>query len=114
MSKYKPEDQVTVKATVAYNCMSSKCIGIRFDADDHFNGITVVVPTDSIVTHTKVPIRKGDKVRIHTESFMYNGEHTFYVVEVSGKYAWIKQEGEAIPMTVDVKHLERAECTVLY
>ncbi len=107
MTKYLPGDQVTVRATVAYNCMSPKCIGVRFETDDERVSSPVVIHTTAILSHTKVPIRKGDKVRIHTESFMYNGEHTFYVVEVTGKYAWIKQDGEAIPMTVDVKHLER-------
>jgi len=102
MTKYHPGDKITVRATVAYNCMSPRVIGVKFDMDDDFNGATYVVSTNSIVSHEKVPLRKGDKVK-----FANNDEipHIFEVLGISGKYAWITRD--EIPFTVLLNKLER-------
>ncbi len=103
MTKYHPGDKITVRATVAYNCMSPKVIGVKFDMDDDFNGANYVVSTNSIVSHEKVPLRKGDKVKVNDDT---NFEKTFTILEVYDDYAWVKSEHSS-PMTMCLHNLER-------
>jgi hypothetical protein len=102
MTKYHPGDKVTVRATVAYNCMSPKLVGVSFRDNDDYKGITVVVSTSDIVSHEKVPLRQGDKVK--SVDGIDRTEYT--VLEVYEDYAWVKSENSS-PMTFCLHNLER-------
>lgn len=104
MRKYHPGDVVTIRAFVAYNCMSPNVLGVKFHPHEDFNGATYVVSVNSIVSHEKVPLRKGDKVEIKRD---HMAGKTFTIIEVYDEYAWIKRENSS-PMTFAISDLERA------
>ncbi len=107
MSKYHPGDKVTVRAIVRHNCLSPNFLGVVICEEDDEPRQTTTIPVSAIVSHEKVPLRKGDKVKMAFP----NGSHLhsdleFTVICICDGHAWIKN-GNSSPITFSVDKLER-------
>ena len=106
MIKYHPGDKLTVRATVRHNCMSPDLLGIVIGDDDVLRQ-TTTIPVSAIITHEKVPLRKGDIVKVRKEEYnAFKNGGSYTVLEVYGDYAWIRHEN-CSPMTYSIDSLER-------
>lgn len=105
MTKYHPGDKLTVRATVRHNCMSPDLLGIVIGDDDVLRQ-TTTIPVSAIVSHEKVPLRKGDKVK-----FTDNRSLSAYeVLSIYKDAVWIVDVTNGLnepPFTVSTFNLER-------